>query len=116
MIMSRSYSQVMDRARSILQDADKTRYTDDDLLGAVNDGLIEIRRIRPDLLLSVAFVTDEKAIGDIADNLPVEDFAFQSLVYMAAGYMMLRDDEYSLDSRAVNMLNIGTSKLLRTLS
>lgn len=104
----------MSRARSILQDADSTRYTDADLLGGVNDALVEIRRVRPDLFLSIAFVTDEKLIGDISDDIPVEDFCFQSLVYMATGYMMLRDDEYSLDSRAVNLLNIGTSKLLRT--
>src|SRR6056300_1580347 len=104
--MARTYSQVIERARRILQDEDASnyRYTDQSLVDSVNDAILEVRRIRPDLFVSAAFATSDVELANIGVvNIPIEDFYFQTLVYMTAGYQMLRDDEYSIDSRAVNL-------------
>lgn len=113
--MPRTYSDVMSRARAILQDEDSSnyRYPDQDILDGVNDALLEVRRLRADLFASADFAVADKAIGDITDPLPIPDMYFSVLPYFVAGYTMLRDDEFSLDSRAVNLLNKATSQLLR---
>ena len=117
--MARTYSDVIIRARRILQDEDATsqRYTDESLLDAVNDAVLEVRRVRPDLFISANFTVTTVALVDIAStNIPIPEFHFQSLVYLTAGYQMLRDDEFSVDSRAVNLLNKGTAQLLTVAS
>ena len=115
--MARTYSQVIERARRILQDEDATnyRYSDQSLLDSVNDAILEVRRVRPDLFISVSFSPTDVLLGqEAAALIPIEDMYFQSLVYLTTGYQMLRDDEFSLDSRAVNLLNKGTAQLLTT--
>ena len=112
--MSRTYRSVIDRARRILQDTDASnyRYSEVDIVDAVNDSLLEVRKIRPDLFIDGAFtVVDVSELEVDATAIPIEDFYFQSLVYLVSGYMMLRDDEFSLDSRAVNLLNKGNAQL-----
>ena len=115
--MARTYSQVIERARRILQDEDATnyRYSDQSLLDAVNDALLEVRRVRPDLFISTSFTVVDVLPGQEASaQIPIDDMYFQSLVYLTTGYQMLRDDEFSVDSRAVNLLNKGTAQLLTT--
>lgn len=117
--MPRTYSQVVERARRILQDEDANnyRYSDQSLADSVNDALLEVRRVRPDLFIASAFIPVDVDLADFSSvNIPVEDQYFQTLVYLTAGYQMLRDDEYSLDSRAVNLLNKGTAQLLSVAS
>lgn len=115
--MARTYSQVIERARRILQDEDAANYRYDDasLLDSVNDAILEVRRVRPDLFISISFTPVDVSSGqEAAAQLPIDDMYFQSLVYLTSGYQMLRDDEFSLDSRAVNLLNKWTAQLLTT--
>jgi len=117
--MSRTYSDVITRARRILQDenASNYRYSDQSLVDAANDAVLEVRRTRPDLMLRVSFNPSDVTLADIAlVSPPVEDMYFQSLVYITVGYQMLRDDEFSKDSRAIAMLNKGLSQLLTVAS
>jgi len=114
--MSRTYSDVITRVRRIVQDEDATgyRYPDASLVDSVNDAILEVRRVRPELFLRVSFNPVDVLLADIAvTDLPIEDMYFQSLVYMTAGYQMLRDDEFSVDSRAVNLLNKGVAQLIK---
>ena len=46
------------------------------------------------------------------DVLPVEDFAFNPVVYFTIGTMMLRDDEFIVDGRAMALINKATGQLL----
>ena len=112
--MALTYQDVMTRARRILQDEDSGnyRYPDTDLLDAVNDAMKEVRRLRPDLFINTGYRVPTATAA--TNNLLIEDHWFMCLVYMSAGQMMLRDDEFSLDSRAVNLLNKGTSQLQTT--
>lgn len=115
--MARTYSQVIERARRILQDEDAAnyRYSTESLVDSVNDAILEVRRVRPDLFIAVAFEPADITPGQEGTvEIPIENMYFQSLVYLTTGYQMLRDDEFSLDSRAVNLLNKGTAQLLTT--
>lgn len=117
--MPRTYADVISRARSILKDQDATayRYTDQELVDAANDAVLEVRRVRPDLFLSADFTPTDVLLANVAATpIPIEDMYFQTLVYFTAGYQMLRDDEFSQDSRAVNLINKATSQLQRTLA
>lgn len=112
--MTRTYQEVVTRARRILQDEDATsyRYSAASLLDSVNDAMAEVRRLRPDLFLNTGF--EVPVATDLAQQILLEDFWFMSLVYFTVGFQMLRDDEYSIDSRAVNLLNKATSQLQTT--
>jgi len=109
--MSRSVADVIKRVRSVLKDkVEPLRYPDADIIDTINDALVEIRRVRPDLYLKKDFKVPTVAID--SDALPVEDFVFNSITYFVIGYLMLRDDEFAVDGRAMSMINKATSQLL----
>ena len=109
--MTRTVGDVKARVKSILKDkVDPIRYPDADLLNAINDALIEVRRVRPDLYLHKRFKVP--LLADDLTALPVEDFCFNVIVYWVVGTMMLRDDEFAVDGRAMAMLNKATAQLL----
>jgi bifunctional DNase/RNase len=109
--MSRTVLDVSTRVRSILKDGvDPNRYSDADILNAINDALIEARRVRPDLFLKKNFIVP--VLTADADKLPIEDTFFNSIVYFAAAYMMFRDDEFSVDSRASQLMSKATGQLI----
>ena len=109
--MSRTVADVKARVKSVLKDkVDPLRYPDADILNAINDSLLEVRRARPDLFLSKKFKVPVLAFD--TDVLPVEDFAFNPLVYFTIGTLMLRDDEFIVDGRAMALINKATGQLL----
>ncbi len=109
--MTRTVANVKERVRSILKDrVDPKRYSDADILNAINDALLEVRRVRPDLYLKKNFIV--KGLVLDTDVLPIEDTFFNSIVYFTAAYMMFRDDEFSVDSRASQLMNKATAQLI----
>lgn len=108
--MSRTVADVKARVKSVLKDkVDPIRYADTDIVDAINDALLEVRRIRPDLYLKKKFKVPVLSID--SDQLPVEDLAFNSVVYFVVGTMMLRDDEFAVDGRAMALIDRGTALL-----
>lgn len=102
------------RVRALVQDEtpDSYRYSTDSIVDAVNDAVLHMRRVRPELFLSANFqVTDVDPDEIGSTNLPIEDHFSESLTYLAAGELMLRDDEFSQDSRAVHLMNKGIAML-----
>ena len=113
--MSRTVADVKKRVKSTLKDkVDPLRYPDADILDAINDALIEVRRIRPDLYLAKKFKVP--LLVNDADPLPFEDFVFNSVVYFVIGTLMLRDDEFAVDTRALTLINKATAQLQGTLA
>lgn len=99
--------------RAILKDqVEPLRYPDADILDAINDALTEVRRIRPDLFLKKKFKVTPLLFE--TDLLPVEDQFFNPVVYFCVGNMMLRDDEFVVDGRAMALINKATGQLLET--
>jgi hypothetical protein len=80
------------------------RYADGDLVEALNEGILDANRIRPDLFLGVttlpSYVTPVDATVVAID--PLYRVAF---TYYMAGWVQLRDEEYTQDSRAAAFMN-----------
>lgn len=104
--MARTYQNVIDEARVILQDTDDEgyRYTTDVLRDVMNRGLQELGRLRPDAFYTT-FATDDIVIPEIADAGLGANFAppmqfYAAIVYWVAGSAELVDDEFTNDNRA----------------
>lgn len=99
------------RVQRVLQDTDDDfrRYDANEVLDAVNDAILEASRIRPELFADVNFVPPR--LMELEQPLPIEPQYLSAMVYMAAGYLSLRDDAFAVDARAVSLLNKGTSQL-----
>lgn len=117
--MARSVGDVASQARQLLQDSNNAptggfRYTDAQMAFAINDGLSEMRRLRPDLFLSygldVALPVYTTADAN-ATVLPISDSYFVALVNHVVARLSLREDEFSNDGRAVALLQAFSTSL-----
>lgn len=120
--------QVVKEARRLLQDevAGPYRYPDADIVDAFNIGLLEARRLRPDLFINERFVTpyydtttldvDGDPIIDMAAKITIEPHYRQSFLYYVVGRLELRDDEQTQDSRASALFNKFINQLLTIAS
>lgn len=101
------FSEAVFAIRSLCQDLlSPTRYTDADIAVAINNGLALAYRLRPDLYVGSLTVpsckTDDLTAG--TGTLPIDDMYAPALAEHAAGWLMLRDDEYTADGRASGLL------------
>jgi hypothetical protein len=96
-------STLLDTVRDTLQDAKGIRYTSPSLIRALNLGILEIRRTRPDFFVG-QFTTPTAQVVAETDDVPVPEVCVPSLVLYTAGFAELRDDEYTSDGRAQAML------------
>lgn len=108
--------QYLDEARRLLQDeySNAYRYPDKDLVEALNIGLMEARRLRPDLFLplfEVPFV-DTAGTIDKAVKITLDPMYRSSLVYYVVGRAQLRDDEPTTDQRAGGLLQKFLAQML----
>lgn len=114
--------QYIEESRRLLQDEfTPYRYPDDDLVDALNIGLLEARRLRADLFLPLFelpwFDPTKTAPGtDLAKPVTLDPMYRQALVYYVVGRMQLRDDEPTVDSRAAGLLQKFTAQLLTVAS
>jgi hypothetical protein len=93
--MSRTYQNVADRARSTwLNDSAKTRWTDAELIALANDGVLLLRRQRPDLFFgSFSALPVSTEVTNGATTLPVPDEFFVPLADFVAARAHGRDSE-----------------------
>jgi len=110
----RTVGDVIKRSRDILQDtvSEEYRYTDDSLVGIFNDSIAEIKRLRPD-----AFIYGEDlpsfTASEFASDFPLAEIFFQPAVYFIAGQAELRDDEFTVENRAMTLLSQFSNMLVR---
>lgn len=92
------------------------RYSDTELIKALNIGLQEAYRLRADLFLdNLAFTVpsfDPAAPTVLTQAIPVEDGYRQSFVYYMVGRAQLRDQEDTTDQRAGALLQKFVGQLL----
>lgn len=101
-------------ARVLLQDTvAEYRYPDAELVENLNLGLLEIRRLRPELLRSY-FRTAIPSFTSTAMAAAVPlDYQYRvALLYYICGQAQLRDDEATQDARATVFLNKFTAQML----
>lgn len=101
-------------ARVLLQDTVATyRYSDAELVSSLNLGLLEMRRLRPELMRSY-FRT---SIPTFSSSTPSASVALDvqyrvALLYYICGNAQLRDDENTQDARATVFLNKFVAQML----
>jgi|SRR4249920_3172166 hypothetical protein len=107
--------QYLEEARRLLQDeVVPYRYPDDDLVDALNIGLLEARRLRADLFLPLFDIpwVDPSGAIDTTAKITFDPQYRSSLVYYVVGRAQLRDDEPTTDSRASALMTKFTQQLL----
>lgn len=104
----------IDRARALLLDqVEPYRYPDLDLVEALNMGMLETRRLRPELLSPAIqgpfphFTPADKTV-----QVPMDPQYRSAFVYYICGQAHLRDDEITQDGRAAAFLNKFTAQML----
>lgn len=108
--MAKTYQTLLDESRAILQDtdADGYRYSTTKLVAALNRGLNELARIRPDAFWGF-FSVDHLDIPEVSESglsasFPIEMQFYAPLVYFVVGSAELMDDEFTVDGRAMTLL------------
>lgn len=106
--------QYLAESRRLLQDeVTPYRYPDADMVEALSICLMEVRRLRPDLLLPRFEIQDiDPATFTPDDPVAFEPMYRPSIVYYIVGRMQLRDDENTQDARAASLLNKFVSNML----
>jgi hypothetical protein len=116
--VAKTYQNLLDEAREILQDTDSDgyRYSDTILLNTLNRGLQELGRIRPDAYW-ITFDTEdiqipELATGDLGTTFPISMQFFAPLVSFVCAWCEVLDDEFTVDGRAGMLLQSFKSQVL----
>jgi hypothetical protein len=93
-----------------VQDLDGDRYTDDRIIRAINLGLLDLRRVRPDYYIGMYDTPTYQAVS-LDETYPLNEQSFPAIVKYATGWVETADDEYVENSRAALLLaqfNIDT--------
>lgn len=102
-------------ARVLLQDTvEPYRYPSAELVGNINLGLLEIRRMRPDLMAGTfrssipRYTTTNASTTNVALDVQYR----VALLYYVCGHAQLRDDESTQDARSLAFINKFTAQML----
>ena len=99
-------------ARTLLQDTSETyRYSDNEILTAMNIGLLEARRLRPDLFPTTPTAVPSYTIVD-GTAIAIDGQYLPALLYYVVGHCQLRDEEGTMDARAGGLMNRFVSQLV----
>lgn len=95
---------LLEQVRTLLQDVDNTsghyRYSTDSIITNLNQGLLDLFRIRPDLFLEVGFKVPQYTVDQLDQTISVEQQYMPPLVMYVVGLTQARDDEQTQDARA----------------
>jgi hypothetical protein len=102
-------------ARVLLQDVtNPVRYSDEELTSALQMGLMEARRLRPDLFLGASpgllTVTDPTAVGNQLAGVDVQYRV--PLLYYIVGHCFMRDEEEGSENRGAQYHQRFIGKML----
>jgi hypothetical protein len=107
--MARTFQNALDRARIPLNDADKVRYPDVQLLSYANDAILILRQKRPDLFFGSWTMAPTEYI--LSDNLPVDDRYFPAVADYVTARAETRDDEDAMQARSAAFMSLFGSNL-----
>lgn len=107
-------SDYISQARVLLMDAiPDYRYSDDELVTNLNMGLLEMRRLRPELMRSYFRSSIPSYSASSPSTAVAVDVQYRvALLYYICGMAQLRDDENTQDARATVFLNKFTAQML----
>lgn len=104
-------------ARVLLQDTVAPfRYADADLVTALNTALMEARRLRPDLFVTMtkSFTQAIPSFTTPVDGtaVPMDPMYAPALLYYVVGRVQLRDDEMTQDQRSYTFVQRFNAQML----
>ena len=98
------------QVRTLLQDTDLSsgayRYPTDGLVTNLNQAMMDLYRIRPDLFLALSFQIPVFNTSEMATAIGIEMQYIPSLIYYVVGLTQARDDEQNQDARAMGFLKV----------
>jgi len=101
---------IIAQVRTLIQDTDNSsgqyRYSTDSLVTALNQCMMELYRIRPDLFLEVGYVVPIFNVGRLDVDLGIEAQYVPPVIYYVVGLVQVRDDEQNQDGRALSFLKV----------
>ena len=108
---------LLSQVRTLLQDVDSSassgyRYSTDSIIMALNQGMFDMYRVRPDLFLESGFIIPVFNSGMLDQVIGIEQQYIPPLVYYVTGLVQARDDEQNQDSRAMAFLKTFSASLL----
>lgn len=103
---------VIVQVRGILQDDEGERWVDDKVYRTLNLGLLEARRMRPDMFRGMLDNVPQYVPTDVDVPIAFEQQYIPALVLYTAGMLQAYDIEGVEDQRAAAMLTTFTAKLL----
>lgn len=104
-------------ARTLLQDTTvEYRYADDDIVGGMNLGFLEARRLRSDLFLAAPATIPSYSAASPATAVAMDVQYRTALLYYAVGQVTLQDQEEAQDQRAAMYMNMFVAKLMSVTS
>lgn len=116
--MAKTLDDLVDEIRLMLKDRRVPyRYTQADVIEAINTALREVKRVRPDAWLSCCVDgTDGGGTIDMPDYteadlgllpataFPIDEIFYMAVVFHVVGKLQLGDDEFAVDNRAMSLL------------
>jgi hypothetical protein len=107
---------LLDQIRILLQDTDNSsgqyRYSTESIVLALNQGMLEMFRIRPDLFLETGFIVPKFTVALPSALIGVEEQYIPALVYYTVGLVQIRDDEQTQDGRGAAFIKVFQSALV----
>lgn len=120
-------SDCITQTRVFLQDViSPNRYTDDQVVAALNSAMFEISRLRPDIFLDMKYqksiACDGSSYGDMIPQLfdaskvnqtiPLPSLYWPALIWYVSGYLQSYDVEDTQDQRAQTFIGKLASRLM----
>lgn len=111
-----SVGEIIEQVRTLLQDTDNLageyRYSTDSLITNLNQCMMELFRLRPDLFLETGFVIPVFDTANLDVQIGIEPQYMPAIVYYVVGLTQARDDEQNQDSRATGFLKVFQSAIV----
>lgn len=98
-------SVMISRVRENLHDVDGDRCTDARIIGAMNLGILDTRRQRPDYFIGM-YRDETYQIAAVTENYNLPEITIPSIIKYATGWIELADEEVADDGRAATMVNM----------
>lgn len=109
--MAFTFQQVVDRARVPLNDSDKDRYSDQELLAYAVDALLMLYRYRPDLFIGSFGALPAITSITASSTFPSEDQYLPVVADYVTGRAESKDDEAVDNSRAAQFMALFNTGL-----
>ena len=112
----KTVADILKQVRVLLQDTDVSagtyRYTTDSLIMNLNQCMMDMFRIRPDLFLAMGYVVPSFDVSNLAQTVDIEPQYIPPVIYYVVGLTQARDDEQNQDARASGFLKVFQSALV----